>query len=190
MRGPANIFRMDFMTRTIGHIVRTAVALAMLGTAALAQSSANPRLDAIVRQLQAQGYDDIAIGRTWLGRVRIEARSGNAEREIVVNPRTGEILRDYWDDGEGRDGQKGAFGGLIGRTNDPDESSDDDGQDESGSDDGGHDGGGDDGNDGGDGDGGDGDGDDGGGDDGGGDDGGGDDGGGDDGGGDDGGDDD
>ena len=50
----------------------------------------------IVAQLQELGYDDIKIRRTLLGRLRITAQNGEFYREIVVNPVTGVILRDYW----------------------------------------------------------------------------------------------
>lgn len=50
----------------------------------------------ITAQLRAQGYTSIAVTRTLLGRQRIVARSSEYQREIIVNPRTGEILRDYW----------------------------------------------------------------------------------------------
>lgn len=32
--------------------------------------------------------------RTWLGRVRISANGDLGQREIILNPRTGEVLRD------------------------------------------------------------------------------------------------
>jgi len=51
----------------------------------------------IVSQLRDQGYQDIVANRTWLGRVRVVAVRGNRHRELVFNPLTGEILRDYWD---------------------------------------------------------------------------------------------
>lgn len=51
--------------------------------------------DALTRQLKAQGYVRIETSYTLLGRLRIDAQKGNARREIVVNPTTGEILRDY-----------------------------------------------------------------------------------------------
>lgn len=59
---------------------------------ALAQSAP----DQIVKQLHAQGYSTISVERTWLGRTRILARNTEAQREIIVNPATGEILRDFW----------------------------------------------------------------------------------------------
>lgn len=49
----------------------------------------------ISQQLQEQGYKDVSISKTWLGRLRIEANSEEQTREIIVNPRTGEILRDF-----------------------------------------------------------------------------------------------
>ena len=52
--------------------------------------------DQVVSQLKAQGYDSIRVSRTLLGRTRIIADSDESRREIVVNPRTGEILRDFW----------------------------------------------------------------------------------------------
>lgn len=51
---------------------------------------------AITDQLRAQGYTSISVTRTLLGRQRIFARSSEYQREIIVNARTGEILRDYW----------------------------------------------------------------------------------------------
>lgn len=53
--------------------------------------------ESIVRQLREQGFERIRIERTLLGRLRIEAYSSSLERELVVNPNTGEVLRDYWE---------------------------------------------------------------------------------------------
>lgn len=67
--------------------------------------------DGIVSQLRAQGFTSVDVSTTLLGRVRILAESGASRREIVLNPRTGEILRDYEEilsDGA-------ALGGIIGR---------------------------------------------------------------------------
>lgn len=49
---------------------------------------------AVVGQLRRQGYRQINVERTLLGRVRIVAQRGGGSREIILNPRTGEILRD------------------------------------------------------------------------------------------------
>ncbi len=55
-----------------------------------------------MRTLEAQGYDEIEVGRTWLGRIRIEAERGAVERLIILDRATGEVLRDVsWaEDGE------------------------------------------------------------------------------------------
>ena len=48
-----------------------------------------------VKQLQLDGYDEIEVKRTWLGRVRIIAEKDEIEREIILHRATGEVLRDY-----------------------------------------------------------------------------------------------
>lgn len=52
--------------------------------------------DDVVSELRSMGYDEISVERTLLGRVKIEAEGAAGEREIIVNPRTGEILRDLF----------------------------------------------------------------------------------------------
>ena len=78
------------------------ITLALAGTLALGLSSgpgaAQSAQDAIVAQLAEQGFRQITISRTFLGRTRIVATSPDLRREIVFNPATGEILRDYWDE--------------------------------------------------------------------------------------------
>jgi hypothetical protein len=68
------------------------MAVSVVGTVAAAAGIA----DQIVRQLQDDGYTDIVLERTWLGRIRITAVSSEGTREIILNPSTGEILRDLW----------------------------------------------------------------------------------------------
>ena len=67
---------------------------------------------AVAAQLRDQGYGQIEVARTWLGRVRVVGLRGAIRREIVVNPNTGEILRDYQSGSTriasgGRDGARG-----------------------------------------------------------------------------------
>jgi len=52
-------------------------------------------VDGVVTDLRAAGYDKITVSTTWLGRARIVADSPTFTREVIVDPRTGEILRDY-----------------------------------------------------------------------------------------------
>ncbi|MCE8523091.1 hypothetical protein KBY30_19030 [Ruegeria pomeroyi] len=66
--------------------------------------------EAITRQLKAQGYTSVEVSRTLLGRARIVAKRPGEQREIIVNPRTGEILRDYWQ------GNRNNGGGLLNRS--------------------------------------------------------------------------
>ena len=124
-------------------LLMTAMTLAALPAAA------GQNRDSIVFQLKQQGYDQIAVSRTWLGRTRILAKRENEQREIIINPRTGEILRDFWrsDDATGpmllAHPEPGARsgGGSGGTSDSPDDSegsgddSGDDGGDDSGGDD-------------------------------------------------------
>ncbi|MEZ5777335.1 MAG: hypothetical protein R3E44_03140 [Paracoccaceae bacterium] len=74
--------------------------------------------DSVSRQLADQGYAITRRKRTLLGRVKVEAINGRRRREIVFDPTTGEILRDYTDlgdrdgaDASGRSDQRGASRG-------------------------------------------------------------------------------
>lgn len=70
----------------------TATSATLVTGAAFAASYA----DAVIAQLTRQGFYNIGVETTWLGRVRIVADRGDGKREIILNPRTGEILRDSW----------------------------------------------------------------------------------------------
>ncbi len=61
-------------------------------------AGAQTATDRIVAQLRGQGFEDIAVTTTLLGRVQIIAREDDTRREIILNPATGAILRDYWTD--------------------------------------------------------------------------------------------
>ena len=67
-------------------------------------------VDAITHQLRDQGFSRIEVSRTLLGRTRIVAHSGDGEREIILNPNTGEILRDLW---EPKDGGTTGSGTIV-----------------------------------------------------------------------------
>lgn len=51
--------------------------------------------DKVFANLKAQGYLVVQQDRTWLGRIWVLARSKTVQREVVFDPTTGEILRDY-----------------------------------------------------------------------------------------------
>lgn len=100
-----------------------------LGTAPLPVMAAG-FAEVIVSELQQQGYSRIVTEQTWLGRVRIVAQRDTGSREIILNPRTGEILRDLWllkdgNSGRGKDSQ------IVGDDDsDADEDRDDDRDDD------------------------------------------------------------
>ena len=56
---------------------------------------ATPGQDVVTASLQAQGFEVTLVHWTLLGRIRIIAVNADIRREIVINPTTGEILRDY-----------------------------------------------------------------------------------------------
>lgn len=71
----------------------SAALLVLALTAPLAQAESMEQ--SLIRQLEAQGYTTVSISRTLLGRLYVVAEAGKIRREIVINPSTGEILRDY-----------------------------------------------------------------------------------------------
>lgn len=86
--------------KSMNHLKILTLCTALVGTPALADEFA----DRIVVWLQDQGFTEFEVKRTWLGRIKIEAYADGIEREIIVNGRTGEILRDFWElEGDGGD---------------------------------------------------------------------------------------
>ncbi len=103
---------------------------------------ANQAQDQIIRQLRQQGFEIQAVNTTLLRRVRIVAVSPTYTREVVFNPRTGEILRDHWEEignrrGRGNDDDDGGSrgGGGGGGRDDDDDSGGNDDDDDGGDDD-------------------------------------------------------
>ena len=80
------------MTRQLIRVWTLAASLALAALPAAAQTVE----DSIIEQLRAQGYVEFSVEHTLLGRLRIIAHSDTLYREIVLNPTSGEILRDYW----------------------------------------------------------------------------------------------
>ena len=75
-------------------MVRVAAGWALAGLLALPVMAGTPEED-ILASLEAQGYHLVVRDRTWLGRIWMIVESDEVRREIVFNPGTGEILRDY-----------------------------------------------------------------------------------------------
>lgn len=81
----------------------------VMGALVMGALGAGPALadsvsDNIVAQLETQGFRNVSTERTWLGRTRIIAEGEAGQREIVVNPNNGEILRDMFVEAGGGDG--------------------------------------------------------------------------------------
>lgn len=94
------------------------------GLAAATPLAAQSYADQIVGQLVDQGFRNIEVEVTFLGRVWIRGESGEGIREIILNPKTGEILRDLWLDLDGNPKLPRLM--ESGRGSDKDDSEDDD----------------------------------------------------------------
>jgi len=102
-------------------------------------------------QLQKQGFRQVSVSKTLLGRARIIAHAKSGSREIIMNPRTGEILRDQWTAtkstagstaAKSNDNKKGDSSASSGSGSGGDDGGNNDGGDDHGGDDGGESGGG------------------------------------------------
>jgi len=80
--------------------------------ASIARADEGGAVADVLGALRSQGYHEIWFERTLLNRVRIVAERRGTSREIVLDPRTGDILRDY---SESESGQvpAGASGGIV-----------------------------------------------------------------------------
>lgn len=92
-------------------------------------------VERILDDLGRLGYDHVEVEKTMLGRTRILASSDDADREIIVNPVTGEILRDLWTPRSGTGSGAGLTGGTRKRSSSTSDDSDDDDADDDGGDD-------------------------------------------------------
>ena len=116
---------------------RVFLSLGLAAIVAAGPAFAQSLTDSIVAQLRQQGFKRIQVERTLLGRTRIRADGTDGRREIILNPRTGEILRDLWtssSSGSGGsiiNGQNSGSGRVRG---DDDSGSDDDGGSDDGDD--------------------------------------------------------
>lgn len=72
----------------------TFAAFLLAASLATASYAAEPEA-VLVAQLEKAGYTIEIVSTTLLGRIRIDATRDGIRREIVINPRTGEILRDF-----------------------------------------------------------------------------------------------
>ena len=125
--------------KTTNFVASTVAAIVLGVSSANAQDlgsyAENSYVQQVASQLSEQGYDIVSIETTFLGRIRIEARYGNSEREVVLNGRTGEVLRDRWST---EDGSVSGVDNLGDQGNDSEEEDDRDRDDDN---DGGNEGG-------------------------------------------------
>ena len=126
--------RLTWASRRLAVVALSAALAAAPGMAVAQHSSAYEQISG---QLQSQGFTITSVEKTWLGRVRIVARSAVYDREVVFVPATGEILRDYWvpragaqGTAGGKAGSSGASGGSEDEDFDDGESDDDEDDDE------------------------------------------------------------
>lgn len=77
-------------------MLKTFALTSLLALAAAAPAAAQSVADAAIAELRASGFQKISVTRTLLGRVLVLGSSIEGQREIVINPNTGEILRDYF----------------------------------------------------------------------------------------------
>lgn len=105
----------------------------VVGAMSAAPAVADVFSENIVQQLEQQGFKSIATERTWLGRTRITAEGRDGQREIIVNPNTGEILRDLL---LTSNAGGGGNGGLVNVSQGDDRNDDDDDGDDKGDDNG------------------------------------------------------
>lgn len=75
--------------------IRQIMAGALVAASLAAPVAAQDIRDDVEAALVAQGYEIVNVSRTWLGRLRLVAENDEIRREIVINPTTGEVLRDY-----------------------------------------------------------------------------------------------
>ncbi|MCC5974613.1 MAG: hypothetical protein JJT81_11230 [Rubellimicrobium sp.] len=74
---------------------RAGLAAVVLAAFLALPAAAEPWEDRVADALVQLGYEVTMIHRTLLGRVRIVAVNDTARREIVINPHSGEVLRDF-----------------------------------------------------------------------------------------------
>src|SRR5210317_826232 len=89
-KGPALTIQTDRMAKYF----QILLVMLLTGLAVPAFSDMAPTVSVVAEELADQGYQVSRISKTFWGRVKIISRKGELEREVILNPNTGEILRD------------------------------------------------------------------------------------------------
>ncbi len=83
-------------------------ALALALPLAAATPAGAETVQDVIRTLQSEGYTVTEVGRTFLGRIRVEAVLGDVRREVILSRSTGEIKQDAIFESAGSGGSTGA----------------------------------------------------------------------------------
>ena len=78
------------------------LALVLGGLMAASPVFAGGLADKIAQKMTQLGFSGVRVEETFLGRARITGTRAGVSREIIVNPNTGEILRDLWLNSDGQ----------------------------------------------------------------------------------------
>lgn len=102
--------------RTCATLAAVSLAVALVAPAAAVAQTGEVTLspaERVIAALQTRGYRILLQERTFFGRLRIVAENAEHRREVVINPGTGELLRDYAVrlDGRTRSGEGRAVAG-------------------------------------------------------------------------------
>ena len=123
----------------VSNMLRKAAIILALAVASPAHADAASVRERVIAELRDDGYTEVRISRTLLGRLRFVARRSDAVREIVVNPSTGVILRDYMrflsETGTSSSSGAGGVGGGSSQNGSEEDDDYDDGSDDDESDD-------------------------------------------------------
>lgn len=111
---------------TYAHLLNRRFFLLTAAAFAVATPAHADFVTAVQQKLQSQGYTEISVSYTLLGRSRIIAHGKRGTREIILNPKTGEVLRDFWTSASGATGPS-IFDSAEDESEDTGDDDDDDG---------------------------------------------------------------
>lgn len=98
--------------------IKIILVVLLTASAAPAFSGAATPVETVSAQLADQGYQVETVSKTFWGRVKIVAVKDDREREVIVNPKTGEILRDLVRGRKVGQGSEGSGSGKSGGADD------------------------------------------------------------------------
>jgi len=64
---------------------------------AIAEGSNQQAMERVIYHAMARdGFTQVELSYTWLGRLQVVASNHSRQRELVIDPDTGEVLRDFY----------------------------------------------------------------------------------------------